>query len=251
VISPLFWQQAPRAAVSAALPKLSWQRQDGRSAACDTAALMLYVALLFMREEEHLDDELLGVPVPVMAHTAQASYEVLGEATGLSRSLIRQGLERLEELGLIKPRGSNQKRSYELTWTDGGWFKLPCRAIVRSGVIVPFTHFKLRAKHELHAMKLYLYLASVIGRGQTYAQASYEKIYEKIGIPERDIRRAISILIGVGLLRNVGRENTGLSTSWGANKYYLTGDQDLYRSATAQAAAAVTEAALPVEQGTL
>ncbi|MEN9417612.1 MAG: hypothetical protein RI988_1232 [Pseudomonadota bacterium] len=194
---------------------------------------MLYVALLFMRKEEHLDDDQLGVPAQVTKHIAQASYEVLGEATGLSRSLIRQGLERLQSLDLIQPQGSTQRRSYVLAWSDSGWFKLPCRAIVRSGVIVPLTHFKLRSKHELHAMKLYLYLASVIGRGQTYAQASYETIYGKTGIPERDIRRAITILIGVGLLRNVEREKTGISTSFGANKYYLTGDHDLYRPTTA------------------
>ena len=207
MMKPMFWQQAPRAAVSGALPMMLWQRQDQRSAACDTAALMIYVALLFIREEEHLGDELQGVPQVTM-HIAKASYEVIGKATGLSRSLIRQGLKRLQELDLIKSQGSNQKRSYEITWTNGGWFKLPCRAIVKSGEIVPFTHFKLRSKHELHAMKLYLYLASVIGRGETFAQASYETIYKRIGIPERDIRRAISILIGVGLMRNVSREGS-------------------------------------------
>lgn len=230
MIRLLPWQRVPRAVVGEALPKLSWHRVEQGSTARDTAALMLYVALLFMREEEHLDDERLGSPGQVSRHSARGSYEALGQATDLSRSLIRQGLERLQDLGLIEPHGSHQKRWYELTWSDGGWFKLPCRAIVRSGVIVPFTHFKMRSKHELYAMKLYLYLASVIGRGQTYAQASYETINERISIPERDVRRAVSVLINVGLLRNVAREDTGMNTSWGANKYYLTGDQDLYRA---------------------
>jgi hypothetical protein len=229
VIRPLFWQQAPRSIVRDALPRLVWQRQDRHSAGRDTAALMLYVALLFMREEEQLDPDTLGVPSLVLTHKAQATYDALGHATGLSRSLIRQGLARLEELDMVRPRGSQQKRHYELPWSSNGFFKLPCRAIVRDDVIVPFTHFKLRSKQELHAMKLYLYLASVMDRGKTYAEATYERIHERIGIPERDLRRAIALLIAVGLLRNVVRADTGASPSWGPNRYYLTGDGDLYR----------------------
>jgi hypothetical protein len=225
VIRSHYWHQVPTQPLRDVLPSFAWKQEPDCSAARDCAALMLYVALFFMREE-HVEEAAAGATIK--RHIANASYEALGHATGLSRLLIRQGLERLEALGLITPQGSHQKRRYELGWTGGSWFKLPCRAIVKDGVITPFRHFHLRAKHELHALKLYLYLASIRGNTARYSQASYEKIYERMNIPERDIRRAIAFLINAGLVRNVEREGTKTDTSWGANKYYLAGDHDLF-----------------------
>lgn len=229
---PHYWQPVPRKVVKDLLPQLTWQRLGAKSAARDTAALMLYVALLFAHEEEYDEIDLLGVPTNVLVRIARTTYDELAHATGLSRSLISQGLDRLEELGVIRSRGSHQQRCYELVWSTDGFFKLPCRSIVQRGEIRPFTTFKLRSKHELHAMKLYLYLASVIGRGQTYAEASYETIHERIGVSERDIRRAISVLLGTGLLRSVDRNSAEQNTGWGPNRYYLAGDRDLIRTAT-------------------
>lgn len=229
----LFWQQVPRAAVREALPKLVWVRREGRSVAQDAAAVMVYVALQFRRVDSEIpldDPAVQGLDLPKTLRTAQATYEELGRVTGLSRSLTRQALERLEELGLIVPIGSSQKRFYELVWSDDGWFKLPCQAIVREGVIVPFTTFTLRSKHELNALKLYLYLASIRDRVHAYSEASYETIHKRIGVPERDIRRAILVLVAVGLLRNVSRPGSeGPDTVYGPNRYHLTGDSDFFQ----------------------
>jgi hypothetical protein len=63
--------------------------------------------------------------------------------------------------------------------------KLPCQAIVSGEAILPFKNFTLRSKHELHAMKLYLYLAACRDNAKAYSMASYETITERIGIPER------------------------------------------------------------------
>jgi DNA-binding GntR family transcriptional regulator len=42
--------------------------------------------------------------------------------------------------------------------------------------------------------------------------ASYETISERTGISERDIRKAISLLIGTGLLLGVNRDHNHVST---------------------------------------
>lgn len=194
---------------------------------------MVYVALLFRRvdSEVPLDDPALeGLELPKTLRTAAATYEELGRVTGLSRSLIRQALERLEELEMIAALGSSQTRFYELMWSDDGWFKLPCQAIVRDGVIVPFSTFTLRSKHELNALKLYLYLASVRDRAHAYSEASYETIHKRIGVSERDIRRAITVLVGVGLLRSVARAvGEDPSMNYGPNRYHLVGDSDFFQ----------------------
>lgn len=105
---------------------------------------------------------------------------------------------------------------------------MPCQAIVSNGKIKPFQAFTLRSRHELHAMKLYLYLASIRDSQTRYSQASYETIYEKIGIPERHIKKTISLLINCGLLADVSREQINGAGSAGANKYFLAGFQNLH-----------------------
>lgn len=93
--------------------------------------------------------------------------------------------------------------------------------------IAAFKSFTLRSKHELNALKLFLYLANVRDRFKQYAEASYETIFKRTGIPERDIRRAINVLNASGLLARVNRESDRDITSWGPNMYYLKGYGDL------------------------
>ena len=63
--------------------------------------------------------------------------------------------------------------------------------------------------------------------------ASYETIHARTGIAERDIRRAISLLIGSGLLINIDREYSDLLKVNEANKYYLSGSNALHKPAAA------------------
>jgi hypothetical protein len=127
--------------------------------------------------------------------------------------------------------GSHQKRRYEIARPEDGWFKLPCQAIVSGGVITPFQAFTLRSRHELHALKLYLYLASVRDNKTPFSQASFETIHEKIGIPERHIKKASSLLINSGLLSDVGRDHVDGYDARGANKYFLKGYRNLFTGA--------------------
>lgn len=230
MILPSPWRRAPSEPVRAALNGLRWQPEGNLPASASAAALMLYVALLFQARSEAQEDGSVAV-------AAVATYDELEKATGLSRSLVSDGLKRLQLTGLITPQGSAQRRSYLITGPHDRWFKLPCRAILGSGVIKPFATFNLRSKHELHALKLYLYLAAARPNADGFTMVSFERIHERTGISERDIRRAVSLLISSGLLINVDREFSRTLKVNEANKYYLTGHFDLMPREAVTAAA--------------
>ena len=232
-----WWCRAPSESVLQALPSLRWSRTGERSAASDTAALMVYIALVLMSDFESEEFAMSAVPsMGILEVTsrrtvqiARATYDELHEATGLSRTLIAAGVGRLAELELVQLLGSHQKRRYLIVakGNSAGWFKVPCMPIVRNRAIVPFATFTLRSKHELHALKLYLYLAARRTNSLEYTAVTYENIFERIGLPERDIRRATSLLLNSGLLRNVHRENDVARRVYGPNQYYLTGSDRL------------------------
>jgi DNA-binding transcriptional ArsR family regulator len=221
MISPIPWQRLPSKPVLEALPRLRWQPENGALPSAGIAALMLYVALNFVALRGNSAD---GSQCCV----AEATYTELSEMTGLSRSLVSNGLQRLEALDLVKASGSIQKRRYWITGPHERWFKLPCRAIIKQGAIEPFKTFTLRSKHELHAMKLYLYLAACRDNRYQYSMVSYETIYARTGISERDIRRAIALLVNSGLVNNVDREFSRQLKVNEANKYYLKGSNALF-----------------------
>jgi len=234
VIKPSRWHRLPTAPVVAALPQMIWSRADGAQPAAETAALMLFIALNFMASTSTDEQNQFHA-------VAEGTYVDLGEATGLSRALISAGLQRLQALGLIAPEGSHQKRRYKITWpAEHRFFKLPCQAITNGNVIVPFKNFTMRSKHELHALKLYLYFASIRGNYVAYSMASYETIFDRTRIPERDIRRAISVLIGAGLLEGVDREHSQTRGVNEPNKYYLKGYAALIGQRQGQAGEAAT-----------
>lgn len=228
MIKPLPWHMLPATPVIEALPQFLWLRRDGDSPAADAAALMLYVALNFAVEG---DLEKVDPAIPLderLTARARLSYDQMQDATGLSRALVVQGLARLTERDLIRAEGTSQDRSYRIPWPAYRFFKLPCRAIVRDGVIRPFEGFHLRSKFDLYALKLYLYLASIRSNTAQFSMAAYETIHRGTGIPERDIKRAISQLIGCRLLAGVDREYKRIERTNEPNKYHLQGCADLF-----------------------
>lgn len=230
MIKPLYWHRLPSDVILEALPGLLWKPSNRLSAASGTAALMLLVALHFMGEEVHEEVETFSGPF-ITRRIAAASYDDLHAATGLSRKLISQGLQRLQELNLVTPTGSHQKRRYRLTWSNGGWFKLPCQAIVRSGVILPFQNLTLRSPHELYALKIYLYLAARRDNHKAFSLASYETIAASTKVSERHIRKALLTLTLCGLMVNINRSREDGDKVYGPNMYYLAGYHQLFKGA--------------------
>lgn len=211
------WVKLPFEGFVESLEAFRWRSDPELSPARDTAALMIYVVFMFVRQEHEAN----GVPMSF----ASITYDELETATGLSRSLIRQGIDRLTELALVRPMGSRQKREYQIDPITGQFIKLPCRAVFKQGEVAPFKALTLRSKHELHALKLYLYLAAVRDRSKFYSVSSYETIHHRLKIPERDIRRAINVLNACGLTHQVDRlKDEG--KPYGPNLYYLAGYKD-------------------------
>lgn len=229
MIKTKHWHDLPSKRVRSALPRFTWTPTSHGSPGVATAALMLYVVLRFMAD--NVSDEEGGD-----VWVTRATYDDLCTAAGLSRTMVQAGLRRLEAEQLVTSEGSHQKRAYRLVWNtdETGWFKLPCLAIATGTLVRPFAHFKLRSKHELHAMKLYLYLAAVRRNHETYTSATYETIHAKLGIAEREVRTAISLLLTTGLLASVGRQGGGTLAEpvYGANMYFLTGHHNLVRESS-------------------
>ncbi|MGY8573480.1 hypothetical protein L0936_19390 [Paracidovorax citrulli] len=229
MIRNLYWHRMPSETTLGALRELRWTRDAELSPASSTVALMLYVVLHFMAEDV-LEEGPLGQELT--SRVAAASYDDLIYAIGgKSRSLVSQGLARLEQIQLIERVGSHQKRRYRLACSRPGWFKLPCQAIVRTGVILPFANLTLRSRYELYALKVYLYLAARRDNYKTYTMASYEKISEATGVPERYMRKTLVTLNLCGLLADIRRERDtlGETAAFGPNVYLLRGHDQLFK----------------------
>jgi hypothetical protein len=218
------WRAVPIEPIIPMLPLLKWRAENGVTASRNAAALILYVTLIFVAERKTLDKILLS-------YQSGPTYAELEALTGLSRALISAGLKRLIELELIEVSGSAQNRIYLISMEGKRWFKLPSMALFDGGRITPFRQLTLRSKLDLHAMKLYLYLASVRDNNRMFSMAAHETIHAKTGIPEGDIRRAHSLLTNVRLLAGIEREHKGvLDKTNEPNKYYLRGYEAFVQS---------------------
>jgi hypothetical protein len=213
------WCAVPFDPIVGLLPQLKWQPANGAPASANAAALILYATLIFVSDSRSNDETV------TIWYRATASYSELETLTGLSRALIAAGLKRLIELKLMAASGSNQKRVYLIFGKGKRWFKLPCRALFDGERITPFHRLTLRSKLDLHALKLYFYLASVRDNQHMFSMASHPTIHANMEIPQSDIRRAHSLLTSVGLLAAIERDFKGLLKVNEPNKYYLHGYQ--------------------------
>lgn len=170
-------------------------------------------------------EELVGTMV------ARLTYDDLGALTGLSRKLIAAGLKLLVERKMIWR--IDDAGSYGIVGFGKGkrWAKLPGLVHLSAAKtsFVPFTHFHLRSKHELNAMKMYLYYVQVRDRAKPYSEPSFETIYARTGVPERDIPTANSLLLTTRLLARAGRESTTDAKQHESNHYYLNGYKALFQ----------------------
>lgn len=86
-----------------------------------------------------------------------------------------------------------------------------------------FSHFELRSKLELSALKLHLYFAHIRDKASAYSEASFETIFKRTGVQERDIPAANSLLLSCGILHRTKPLETSDVKQHGANHYYLNG----------------------------
>lgn len=159
---------------------------------------------------------------------AYLTYDDFAALTGLSRNSIANGLAVLEGRAMIARPGSVRSSNYALLGLTGRQFaKLPGQALLSQAKtsFYPLTKFHLRGRHELDALKLLFYYASIRSRFDFCSEAKYETIWQQTGVPERHIASANSLLIAVELLSRIerGASDEINGNRSGANRYYLRG----------------------------
>jgi len=203
------------------LLELRWQTDEYGSKSAKTAALMIYIALIFVSAET--------VHESLREQETIATLDDLELLTGISRPKLIEGLDLLTMLGVVTVEGTPRKRLFKIEWIEKvRWYKVPCRVHIDNGVIKPFADFSLRKRMELDALKLFLYLANVRSSLNSYAMANYDTIHDKAHVSRPQIRRALVFMTLVRLIGNVHRENDGGASHYGPNQYFLEGYRDLF-----------------------
>ncbi|MEG6158070.1 helix-turn-helix domain-containing protein [Enterobacter hormaechei] len=204
------------------IQSLNWRRNELGRPAGKTAALMIYIAITMKSSEE-----------PGM-RPVKITYSRLSEMTGISRELVREGITILEKLEMISVEKVGRNNIYTLVnkRLKGGWCKIPVKPIMTEDgkIISPFKELRLRRKIELHAIKIFLYLASVRDNHTEFSLASYETIRKAVGISDKDISRALALLSLIGLLARVSSEKAEDNKVNQPNRYYLVGYKSFARS---------------------
>ncbi|MBP2157437.1 ArsR family transcriptional regulator [Erwinia rhapontici] len=196
------------------------------------AALQLYIAISLTSEDKlwHLGEyDLLSTS---RIYASAETYTSLMHMTGLSRALISGGLEVLKKHKIIEVIVDGRRNLYQILGYNGlnGWCKLPQRALFRAdGTIAGFHSLTKRNKYELYALKLWLYMLQVRDNVSPSIKASYEKINEGTGVPEKEIPRAYGLLLSMGLLTRVAKEaDDDGDLRKTANAYYPLGYKDFF-----------------------
>ncbi|MVF24620.1 hypothetical protein EVC37_23910 [Methylocaldum sp. BRCS4] len=177
-------------------PGLRRFKWDGADNAGKVAALMLYIAIA-----HHVNEKPNEVfPRPGFARLSYSDFEKI---VGLSRAKIAAGLKILEALRIVAVNKEEKTSVYQLVGYNpaGRWAKLPCGYLYQDDRIRAFGDFHLRRKNELNALKMYLLAVAFRDNKSNYTIIAYENIHRYTGIPENDIRSAISLLINLRLIQ--------------------------------------------------
>lgn len=202
---PTFWLRNKETPL---LRSFSWSNGDGGD---HIAALMLYIAL--------------NQQTPNKEIKVRLTYEQLCLITSLSRAKVSAGIQFLEKICLIQIEKKGRSNIYNIVNRDAkdGWGKLPTNKLYDDdGQIEPFKTFKLRAKTELNALKIYLLIIAFRNNKVNYTIISYEKICEYTGVSERYIRSALSLLINLKMI-NVDKKLMDDNKEKRINVYWLCG----------------------------
>lgn len=154
---------------------------------------------------------------------ARITYDMFCTAAGLSRAKLSNGLGVLENIRVIE-RAPNGRSTYRLAEYDpnGGWAKLPARAMYVGDRIAGFANFGLRSRAELDALKLFFLFAARRDRDTNMANISYDKIEEYTGIQRPKIKPALSLLTLNSFIRVETVESTE-NANGVANVYRVVG----------------------------
>lgn len=213
------------------LVRIRWT-DEGAPRSHKVAALQLYIAIAQTSEEQFLLGHKSNLLMNPKIYASAETYTALMRMTGLSRALIAGGLSVLEHEEVIKVTRDGRRNLYQIQGFNGinGWCKLPQRSLFGpDGCILGFRSLTKRNKYELYALKLWLYMLQVRDNASPSINASYEKINEGTGVPEKEIPRSYGLLLSMGLLTRVSKESDDdAEHKKTSNAYYPVGYKDFF-----------------------
>lgn len=197
------------------------------------AALQLFIAIALTSEEKFFHVDLIDQQRTSKRFASTETYDALMRMTGLSRSLVAGGLNALVKAGILEVLPNGKRNIYIISGFNGvnGWCKLPQRSMFGpDGAIIGFSALTKRNKYELYALKIWLYMLQVRDNLSPGVNASYEKINEGTGVPEKEIPRSYGILLSMGLLTRVTKEtDDSKEIPKTSNVYYPVGYRDFFK----------------------
>ncbi|RQU97762.1 hypothetical protein [Burkholderia cenocepacia] len=120
------------------------------------------------------------------------------DIVGVSRPMVIEGFRLLIELGLVEQL---QRRPgiYALVGYDGAgyWTRLPHKHLAGTGSperILRLVEMSNRSRATLHALQVYVYLASIRDRKTLQATVSYARMTEVLAMQRADVSQALSTL---------------------------------------------------------
>jgi hypothetical protein len=189
------------------------------------AALKLYIGFCVkanFKEKKGLPPGCVKLPV---AH--------LSKVIGVSKPMTIAGLRLLTEWDLVERLGG-RPAAYRLREYDTPglhWEKLPSSHLYGNSnvVIERLARLDNRGKARLHALQLYLYLASVRNRSSLKATVSFDRLCDVLSISRNDVSRAISMLSADELLSVRRADATDMrNDTRPSNEYWLRGTTPLH-----------------------
>ncbi|PHV28327.1 hypothetical protein CSQ93_08385 [Janthinobacterium sp. BJB426] len=221
---PVSWQKDPE----------FQQRIRAASQGTAIAALKIYLAIC-LKAEFHETDRL-------PAGSAQLSLTTLCELLDLSRPMVVDGLKLLVEWNIVARIGGRPTILQIVGFDEPPyWVKLPKRPLYGSkseNAIQALMQLPNRKRSSLHALQLYLYLASIRDKHTNMAKLSYDQGAVTLGVSRNHFSSAVSLLAAVGLLtvRTALEIKQQTGQNFSSNQYWLRGSShDPYRASPAEA----------------
>lgn len=137
----------------------------------------------------------VSIQADFKSDSATVSYNDFEALTGLSRPMIKKGLDVLFGLKLLSvSKGYAHKYTVEAV-TDTYWAKIPTELLKRN-----LKDIGNRGAVQLGALKLYILLAAKRNNSYDWTALTYKNMEEYTGIRRADIRASLSVLYSARLL---------------------------------------------------
>ncbi|MBE8592251.1 hypothetical protein IQK56_15635 [Pseudomonas sp. MAFF 301449] len=137
----------------------------------------------------------IAVQADFKTDSAIVSYNDFETLTGLSRPMIRKGLDVLSDLKLIRVQGGYAHKYTVQPIKDTYWAKIPTELLKRN-----LKDIGNRGVVCLGALKIYILLAARRNNDYDWTAQTYEHLEQATGVRRADIRACLSMLYSARLL---------------------------------------------------